>query len=211
MATLRDVCEIVIQGTVPTVGSGTKNVYNIFHYQSRAHPATDSAIQVANQFVTAVWSSIAAQLSVLYTGVTTLARLMDVSTNQYGLGVAPANGSIAGARLPLDNAVVCLLRTQERGKSFRGSKHFGAIAESQQLNDELTAAAVTAWSSAIQTLVQGVSVPGGQVWDPVILSRHLSSYGVGANPVILIGSIIQSALLNKTLGTMRRRKERTVR
>lgn len=210
MPTATNVVEIVIQGTVPTTGSGTKNIYNVFHYQYSAGGGGPASAQaVGNAFVAAVWAAIAAQLSVAYTGVACLARYLDDATQQFVTCNVPASGALAGARLPTTSTVVFLLRSNTRGKNYRGSKKFGPIQEAQQLNDELTVAGATAWTTVGTNLPISITAVGGAVYLPCVLSRSLSQ--LRKNPTQIQTSLVNSALLNKTLGTLRRRKEKTVR
>jgi hypothetical protein len=207
--TLTNVVEIVVKGTCATTGSGTKNIYNVFHYTWVSGAAPVSAANVLVAFLAGPWTQIAAALSSAYTGVESDTRMMDDALSQYTVGSVPASGGVAGARLPTATAVVFLLRSLTRGKSYRGSKHFGPIAEAHQTNDELNATGLGLWNPISVQLTNTVNPSDGSIWAPCVLSRVLSQ--TRTNPTTLVGSRITTALLNKTLGTMRHRKEKTVR
>jgi hypothetical protein len=209
MALITNVVQIIVQGTVPETGGSTKNIFNVFTYfQNPNQPGPPTAVAVANQFLTQVWPGIAAQLSVAYTGTGTLARYLDITTNPALSGNIPANGAIALPRLPSQQAVVTPFRSSLRGKNYRGSKHFSPIPTASVTGDELTAGAVAAWQALLPSFIATMTV-GGQTFSPCVVSRSLSQ--LAKDPVSIQGAVITQALLNKTIGTMRRRKEKTVR
>lgn len=205
------VLEFLIKGTVATTGSGTKNFFNVFHYRSNTIPVPDSKVAVLNFFLSAIWSLAGASLSSAYTGVESDVRLLDEATDQYAVGNVPASGAVAGARLPTDVSASVLLRTSLRGKNYRGAKRFGPLASSDVVNDEITAAAITAhWAALIAALSGGMTGGGlSGTYTPIVVSRFKSQLSV--DPTTIDGAPITAALLNKTVGTMRRRKEKTVR
>lgn len=208
MPTLTSVVEIVVKGTVTTTGAGAKNFANIFHYRKTTGGANQTPAAVCNQFLTDVWAVVAPLLSDQYIGSESMARYLDDALEQYSPGNVPDSGAVTGDRLPTDMAAVYLLRTGTRGKSFRGSKHFGPIAESATTGDQLSTAAVTAWAAVTTALADSITV-GTETYVPVIVSRTLSQ--LRTNPTTIIGADVTAALLNKTIGTMRRRREATVR
>ncbi len=209
MSAITNVVEIVTQGNVAETGGSSKSVWNVWHYfQNPNAPGPQSAVAVANVFLTSVWANIAAQLSIAWVGSATLARYLDDVTFPLLSANVPATGSLALPRLSTGQAVVILRRSATRGKNFRGSQHFGPLAAAQVVADELTAGGVTAWTALLATIAGNITV-GGQTYSPCIVSKSLSQ--LRQNPVTIQGSAITQALLNKTIGTMRRRKERTVR
>lgn len=207
MGVMTNVVELVVRGSVATTGSGSKAFNNVFHYRLSSGTA-DVPSAVGAAFNTNVWAVIAARLSSLYTGVQIDCRMLDDAFQQYVTDGTPANGAVTGSRYPTEIAVTYLLRTATRGKSYRGSKHFGPVATSDTLNDELTATAATAWA-AVTTALKAALTPGFGTWKPCVVSRTLSQ--LRTNPTTIVGDDITDAILNKTLGTMRRRKEKTVR
>lgn len=205
------VVEIKVKGTAPTTGSGTKNLVNVFHYRLLSGPGTQQpTVDVGNRFIATVWSVIATALSVTYTGVETDARLIDDANNQDLLCNVPGNGAVAGTRLPMEDIVSILLRSSLRGRNFRGAKRFGPVANADFVNDELTAGAIAGHWGAVGPAIAGTMLVNGLgTYGPVILSKSLSQLEI--NPTTIICADITGALLNKTIGSMRRRKEKTVR
>jgi len=207
MPVLTNVIEIVAEGTVPFTTGGAKVIQNVFHYQLQSG-TPQTAVDVAKQFRDNKWVTLVAQLHESYTGVGFNARYIDDALENYTFLASTGDGLITGDRLPMDMAVACVLRCAARGKNFRGSKHFTPLAESDTLKDELTSAAAISWNTAIQNLFTTINLSGA-VYIPVVVSKTLSQ--LRTNPCTVIGSPITSVLLNKTIGTMRRRRQRTSR
>jgi len=206
---ITNVVEISVQGSVLETGGTTRNVFNIFHYyQNPNQPSPPSAITVANAFIAGPWAAVLALLSIGYVGVQTVARYLDSANNAYSAGNPPGTGALALPRQPAQQAVVALFRTAIRGKSFRGSKHFGPLATAAVTGDEIAAASVAAWQAAMTGLVANITA-GGQTYTPCVVSKTLSQLRV--DPTTIIGAAKLTALTNKTIGTMRHRKEKTVR
>lgn len=206
--TLTEVYEIQITGLVGLTGGGSKRVANVFHYTHYTTGTPASKASILSFFLTNVWNQIGPLLSVDYVGESSAIRIMDDPKDQFLAGAAPDSGAVTGDRLPNDMAAVFLLRTAQRGRNFRGSKHFGPIAESATTKDELSTAAVTAWG-AVATALGATMTVSGEEYRPCVLSKTLSD--LVADPSVLQGSLITQALLNKTIGTMRRRREKTIR
>lgn len=206
---ITNVVEISVQGAVTETGGTSKNIFNIFHYyQNPNQPSPPSAATVANAFIAGPWAGVLALLSIGYVGVQTVARYLDSSLNQYVTANAPGTGALALPRQPAQQAVVALFRTAIRGKSFRGSKHFGPLATAAVTGDEIAAASVAAWQAAMTALCNNITA-GGQTYTPCVVSKTLSQLRV--DPVTIYGAAKLTALTNKTIGTMRHRKEKTVR
>jgi hypothetical protein len=102
-----------------------------------------------------------------------------------------------------------LLRGTQRGKNFRGGKRLCPVATAFALKDELSAAGITAAALVNGYIAATLTTANGSTMIPFVLSRNLSQLRV--NPTTIVGSDLISVLTNKTLGTMRRRKEKTVR
>ncbi len=201
--------EIIVQGSVATSGGGGKTFINTFHMQhvGGAGPAPTKA-QIDTMFVTNIWSVIFPNLTTDWVGQQITVRFMDDSTDVPAVTSVPASGTDALPRLDSFSAAVLLLRTGLRGKSYRGSKHFGPLASSTVVKDELTNAAVTAWN-AVLTAIQSVW-NSGTLWNYqcAIFSKTKSPSLV--NPTNLVVTPLDGAgRTNKTVGTMKRRKEKT--
>jgi hypothetical protein len=199
--------EIQILGTAATTGAGNKNILNVFHYRLSAGN-TDGPAAILALFLANVWATIAAGLNAAYVGVSSQIRFMDDATVQFSLGATPASGGVTGARLPTNTSVVFPLRAAQRGKIYRGSKHFGPVTEAHVTGDELNSVGLPFFTPIIPKLSL-VLVGSMGSYTPTVLSRSQSQ--TAKNATTIISSDVTGALLNKTIGTMRRRKEKTQR
>lgn len=208
-------CEIVLHGEVTTTSGQVKPVLNVFHFRRLVVGGTPDLTTLGNNFNASVGDALRACLNARYTLVEILLRLMDDPANapfSVPINDAGALGDAASA-YDLLSAVYYLIHTGFRGRSFKGSKHFSGLDESQITGDELTAAAITAtWdqlTTNLNSLIAGIG-DGANTWFPCIISQELSSLGPTDIPGIFTGADWSEVLLNSTIGTMRRRKERSV-
>lgn len=207
MPAFTNVVEIVMRGQL-TETSFVKNIANVFHYRLFTGSA-DSKSNIVNNWQTNVGAPIVGQLTTDYLEVAVDIRLLDDPLDQY-LTITPAlAGGQALPRLPGDLAVVLPLRSASRGKNYRGSKHFSAPPSAYVTKDELNVTGTAAWNGIASILLANLTLAGGAVYSPIVLSRNLSQ--LRTLPTTVWGSDIVTVLLNKTIGTMRRRKEKTVR
>lgn len=208
MPTLTNVVEIVMEATL-TESSFTKNIDNVFHFRLTAG-ALDSRINILNSFNTTIRQPFTVNLATTdYTVVDIKCRLIDDALEQFTVLPIGVAGLQALPRLPGDTAVVTPFKTLLRGKNFRGSKHWSAIPLAMVTKDELNGVGIAAWGAFVPVLFAGLITSGGSQMFPIVLSRTLSQ--LRTNPTTIIGADVSIALLNKTIGTMRRRKEKTVR
>lgn len=209
MATFTNVVEIIVKGTAAEPGGTLKNIFNVFHYALGPSGAAASALAVGNAFVAQVWPNIAPALSIGYKASEVDARLLDDPTNPAVVCTKQADGATAGDWLPPHNAVTIILKANLRGRNYRGSKHFSPVAESDTTADEINAAALAKWQAVRDTLGAALSPSGAGQYFPVILSRTKSQ--LVKAPVTIDAANFSQQLLNLTIGTMRRRKEKTKR
>jgi hypothetical protein len=201
--------EIIIKGSVAE-SVGGKAVDNVFHYVAQGPGTTQpSPTTLLTWFLANVWSVAALALHPGWVGVASSCRLMDNPLNAAVAGATPANGAhAAGDRLPLFNAVVIQKKTGIRGKSYRGSNHFGPISEADTTLDQLTGAGLTLWQNLQAAMALTMAAAGGaQAVSPAVFSPTLSPKPVTIPT--LVNTQVTSTLLNLTIGTMRKRKERT--
>lgn len=204
--------EIVSQATAVARGGGVKNIFNVYHFRrtTTANPVVKANIQTA--FQTSIMTPVLAAVNVDYTQSANTLRFFEdptdapVSTPQSGVG------AISGDRLPDFSAVVIQLKTGARGKVGRGSKHYGPIAESDTTGDDLVAGSVTRFQTLGAAIVAGFTDSNGNVWVPGLKGapRLLSPAQYLVAPTTTVWTDIVSYLLNKSLGTMKRRKIKTV-
>jgi len=207
MPTITNCVEIVMKGTLNET-AGLKNCWNVFHYRLVAG-TMDAFGQLLGDFESKVYSFALAQLSADFVLNQMLARLLDDATQQYVTVTTAGNpGGIALPRLPGDLAIVTPMQAAQRGKQYRGRKHWRGVPSASVLKDELTAGAETAWLAvAVKLQGQFTSVTG--TYQPCVVAKTLSQ--LKSNPTTIIASDVTSVLVNKTIGTFRRSKEKTQR
>lgn len=201
--------EIVSQGSASSIGGGPKNFFNVYQFVRLSALGSVSKANIEAAFQTAIITPLLAVLHDSYSQIANTVRFFDDATDAPQSFTETGAGGVSGDRLPDYNAVVVQLRTGLRGKSFRGSKHFGPIPESGTTGDAIASGSVANWTTLYNAIVAGFSDSDGNNWVPVIKSnRPPANYTV--NPCIVLAQIVSSARLNLTLGTMRRRKVKTV-
>ena len=205
--------EIAVKGHSVESDGGVKPFVNIFHFNRESGPGVGTELELHSAFMTIIAVPMGAVLSASYVADFNIVRFMD---NPLNAGVPFANpiiGQVAGDRLPNFNASVIRKNTYARGRSYRGSNHYGPIAESDTLLDNLTAGALVFLQALATALTScggaggGVTLPGGDVWRLSVFSTVLSNFT--SNPIQVTGSWVNATVANQRLGTMRRRKDRT--
>jgi len=198
--------EWVLRGHAVESDGSSQRFFNILHFARLAGPGTASELNVGDAIMAALTIDLSAALSVAYVADDYTGRFMDDPTHAAVIGANTLVGAITGDRLPSFNAVVTRKKTVGRGRSFKGSNHWGPIAESDTTLDTLNVGAATRWG-AVVTSLQTISTPfvvGSDTWQLIVLSQVLSN--LTANPSLFSGATVQANLLNGTIGTMRRRK-----
>lgn len=201
--------ECISYGYATAIGGSTKNIVNVYNFQRLAtvNPVSKANIEAA--FQTNIMVPVLAALSVSYTQTQNTVRFFDDALDAPTSFTETGVGGISGDRLPDYSAVTLQMKSTLRGRSYNGSKHFGPIAESDTLGDTLVAGAVTRFNAIGSALVSGFTDSDGNLWLPVIKSsRPPANYRT--NPTLVLVQLVAGTRLNKSLGTMRRRKIRTV-
>lgn len=198
--------ELIAQYTVPTTGGSSKTIINNYHYVNTGTLGSTKA-QIYTAWNAGPGAAVAARLSIAATAQQVTIRHIDDATDIPLVVGTGTSGTLALPRLSTAMAVNMYFKTGQRGKSYRGFKHFGPLAAADTLNDELTAAGVIAWGTLLTALLANVVPAGGAILNPSIFSRKLSQALV--NPTTIINTAIQSGRVDKTLGTMKHRKEKT--
>lgn len=200
--------EIIMKGGVAAAGGGTRNIENVYHFQRTTNVNVLSKANIESQFQTSIATPVLAALSVDFTQSSTSLRFLEDAQDAYQDFTESTAGSIAGERQADYDAVCLRLKTNVRGKSAHGSKHYAPVGESQTNGDVLVAGSVTLFQAVGAAIVAGFTDSDGNVWKPVVLSRKNSI--LGTNPTKITAYPVTSYILNKTMGTMRRRKVATV-
>lgn len=204
-----DVAEVVMAGVMAAGGSNAKNVQSVFHYRLSVLGAAPTKAALETVFQATICVPFVAAANVRYTQSGNSVRGLNDATDAYQTVSRALTGAIATDSMPSVDSVYMLLRTAKRGASYRGSKHFPGVNEADTTDDILTGAGLARW----QTLQAAVPTPLvdalGNTWVLSLVSRTLSQLAV--NPTTVVANDVTTVLLNKNVGTMRRRRTQTVR
>ena len=206
--------EIVQQGNITTSNGSVKPFVNVWHFfQVTVVPVLCSLNELCDAFLANMEASLEAALPIAYANGTVKARFLDDPSFPYNIPRGDIDGAVTGDRATTFNSVCFQLRTDARGRNFRGSKHLGPVAESQTTLDNLNGGALTLWG-AVKTAYEGLfggglqdGVAGGS-WSPIVISSNLSDRE--STPSVFTFAYVNGVVVNPTVGTMRRRKEKVV-
>lgn len=203
------VVEVTHKGVIAAGGGSTRNTANVYHFYRNTVGAAQNNITVANAFIANMVGPITDALNVDFATTEVTCRCVNDATD-FPQSVANATaGQVAGDRLPDFACVSLLLRSGLRGANYRGSKHLGPFSESDIGDDILNAGALVNVTAIKTALLLGMVDAGANTWLLCVLSRTLSQLSV--NPTTVITSLVSDILINKNLGTLKRRKIPTVR
>lgn len=202
------VVQAVVLGNVSQTGVNTKNVEFVFHFRRLAttFPLSKAAFEVA--FQSNIAATVIANLNAAYTQTANQVRCLNDATDANYSNARSVVGGITGDQQQNFDTLVLQYKTGYRGKSGRGSKHFAPLTATDTLGNTLVAGTVTAWQTVAGTLAAQFTDGVGNVWRPVILSRKLSQ--LKTNPTVVFTNDVTNILLNKTTGTMKKRKVKTI-
>lgn len=208
-ATASVVAQIIVKGRLTAGGSTDTPCGNVFYYRQSVIGGAVNKVQLHTAFVNAVIAPLLLATNQAYTPTKSQIRFID---NAQDLVVEQAIAGV-GARVldsePSVNAVVMVLRTAFRGRNARGFKHFGGTSEEDTTRDVLTGAGLARWQAVQAALKVSFLDAGGNGWTPWLFSPLGSSIKV--NPTIVRGADINDVLLDLNVGTMRKRRSKTVR
>jgi hypothetical protein len=200
--------EITLQGTSASGGGGAKNLFNVFHYRRLGVAVDPNKANIAAAFVSDIMPDILlalnARASFTGIGVRFLEDAMDIKQ----VATVSLVGAVAGDSMPNYVCGTVQLKTALRGRSYMGSKHLGPISEADGGDDVFTGAGLTRFQAVRSVLTIPFVDSDGNTWVPCVVSRKLSQ--LATNPTTVVRNDVVTAILNKTFGTLRRRKVRTV-
>lgn len=209
--------EVVQRGEIAASDGSNLPCLNVYNFRRLSNGLPFDPANVVDAVQNAITTPILASTNVRYTLVQWECRALDDPAAATAIQPSGANGDLGDAESAYDacSAVYYLIRTGHRGRSFFGSKHFGAIDEENIDSDELNDTGIALYTT-LRTALRGlITSPvvddDGNAWKPFILSRELSSLGPTDIPAIITGADWATVELNLTIGTMRGRKEGTRR
>lgn len=204
-----NIAELIVLGTQAAAGSSVTPSINVFHFRRNAIVNPANKVNLVAAFVANTIVPLLAAANVRYTPNTVTCRWLDDALDP-PLSVAVAGaGAIATDSEPSDDAVYLLYRTALRGQSYRGSKHFGGSSEVDTTGDILVGAGLARWQAVQAALLLPLVDASPNTWTPWVFTRKNSQSVV--NPTTIKGADVTQVLLDKNIGTMRRRRSVTVR
>lgn len=201
--------EVIYKSKITESDGSTQDLLQILHFLRTGGPGTTTENDLYNA-VTAVLGL--AQLAPAWpndvTNNAVTVRFMDDPTRPAVIGAALGNGTAGAARAASFVNVTIRKTGFARGRSYKGSNHWGPPGETNYVNDELNGAGLANWGivqAALASLATGVLAGGLDFWQLAVFSPTLSDYI--SNPISVTGTLVNQTILNAKLGTMKRRKE----
>lgn len=201
--------EVICYAYAAAVGAGVKNIVGVYNYMRVVDVAPPVKSDIEATWQTNIGTPLLLCLHSSFTQTYNTVRFFDDALDPPQAFTETGVGAVSGDRAP-DYVAACVqLGTGLRGRSYRGSKHFGPIAESDTTGDVIATGSITKFQNLAMAVVAGFTDGAGNLWFPVIKSNKPPAQ-YEHNPTTVVANIVSSYKLNKTLGTMRRRKQRTI-
>lgn len=200
--------EVVVSGNVSQTGVATKLIEFVFAYRRTTFTVVADKASFEAGFQTKVPAAVLPLLNAAYLQSANKVRWLDDATDAPLTVARAVAGAVVGDQQQNFDTLVFQFKTAYRGKSGRGSKHFAPLTAADTLGNILVAGTITAWNAIVPNMLTSFTDSTGNVWRPCIFSRKLSA--IKANPTTVITNDLVAAILNKTTGTMRRRKVKTI-
>lgn len=202
------VAEIVMRGLIAAGGSNAVRTNFVFHYRRLAVAVDPTKAALNTIFQSTVGDVIALALNVDWAGSLNDVRWVNDAQDAYASITSTAVGAVTGDRLQTFCSAYHLLRTGLRGRSFRGSKHWGPMSESDIGDDVFNAGALIRLNAIGTALATTLTDSTGNQWKLTLLSKKLSQ--LTANPTTVTVNDITQVITRETVGTMRGRKVESV-
>lgn len=203
-----------MQGTIAAAGSGSKDVENVYNFRRTANVLPLSKTNIETAFQAAIAVPVTNALNVRFVQTLNTVRFIDDALDPPQGVTRAIAGAIAGESQATYDSIVINLKTGVRGRSGRGSKHYGPIGEASTNGDVLIAGAIVLFNLIGAAILAGFTDADGNVWVPEIVIRNSAIPGTSSqlrtNPTTVRANDVISAVLDSTVGTMRRRKVKTV-
>lgn len=201
--------QIVIRGRQAAAGSSVAPAINVFCYRRTTLVAPASKANLNTIFQTTILVPLLAAANVRYTPNTVSIRCLNDAQDPYADFAAAGAGAIATDSEPSDDAVYCYLKTAIRMPGGKGGKHFAGTSEVDTTGDILTGAGLARWQ-AVQAALKLVLVDATpNTWVPTVFMPTSSQIKI--NPTTVNFADVIDSLLDLNIGTMRRRRTKTVR
>jgi len=198
--------QVTMHATVVARGGETKAIANVYNFRRDGSVLPRVKSEVDAAFQAGIGVAVLAAVNVDYTQISNTVRWLDDATDMPA-DFAHANvGGVAGQRYDNFTAAFILLKTTSR--KTKGSKHISPLAETTVNGDEIVTADLPLFQDIADAIFNGFTDASGNIWSSTIVNTKNAIFGV--NPTLFGDSLVTSALVRKTVGTMKRRKVRGV-
>jgi len=198
--------QITVHATVVPRGGETKSIANVYNFRRDGSVNPRVKQEVSDAFQSAIQSFVLAALSIDYTQVANTVRWLDDATDMPQDFAEAHVGAITGQRYDNFTAAFILLKTTSR--KTKGSKHYSPLGEDTVSGDEIVVGELPNFQDIADNILTGFTDASGNIWKSTIVNTKNAIFGV--NPTLFGDSLVTSALVRKTVGTMKRRKVRGV-
>jgi len=199
--------EIITYGTVASGGSSVIHTVTTFHYRRNAVvvPADKAALDTA--FQAAIIVPLGALLNNRWTQQYNTVRCINDPLDSPTNFPHAVVGAIAGDSMPSFACGYLLLRTQYRGKSYRGFKRIGPHSEADAtaaLEDVFNAACIARYTTLRTAMITPLVDATPNTWTLEVVSRLLSNFD--ATPCVIESADVSEIILNKRITRSKRRE-----
>lgn len=214
--------QVILQGSIVGNIGQTRNEDNVFNYSATVSGSGyDNTAQFLALFLNNVQTPWLAAKDYSYVLQQAICIDLDNPLNAPSVLVINLHGTYnmtPGAPLPSDLCAFLFLKTNYRGKSSHGGVHLGgnpaaALPGGATSPNEWSGAYATLLGNVLSALLLTITDSNSSKWNICVLSRKNSSLVPPPPPVNVQSWVCPTAncFVDLTIGTQRRRKERTTR
>lgn len=206
------VAEVIMNGTVAAGGSTNRIANWPFHYRRTTVVNAPLKTALETAFNAAITAPILAALQADYVQTSVSVRWVDDATDPPLYVSRSGVGAIATDRMPTDQAVFILATTALKGRKYRGGKHFFPVAEAHTTlgaSDILNAAGLALYNAIAAALNTPLVDSNSNTWVYQVLTRRPPAQYL-INPTTVVSNDVIQTRTRKTLGSMVKRKVRSV-
>jgi hypothetical protein len=204
------VAEVSLKGSMDSGGGNIVNTNFVFHYRRLGVTNPPDKATLKTGFVGGVGLTIGAALNVRWNASFVDIRWLNDATDPYVSFTSTLSGVITGDSLSSFQAAYLLIRTSLRGKAYRGAKHLGPMSESDitTTDEDLWNAGALTRLGTVCTAIMTDIITADNTWRSTVVSKTYSQLSL--NPTTVIATDASAALPRKSVGSMLRRKVKSV-
>lgn len=199
--------EVIHSGTVASAGSNARRFDFVWHFVRAAITNSPSESALATAFIANIVTPTMAALNVRATTERVSVRFMEDPTRRAVFTSDTTPGAITGDSLPMTDAAYLLVNTPLRGRSYRGSKHFYPMSESDSTttSDLWNAGTLTRLGAIATAAITPITDSTGNIWNLAVYARKLSN-PTKQPAATIIATVASSVTVRKSIGDMKQRK-----